>query len=66
MIGVGVALAGLILRMSQRVDALAARVNALSERVAALGERMAAIEGFLRGRSREPWHGGPEIPDAGS
>ncbi|MDE0393442.1 MAG: hypothetical protein OYK82_01560 [Gammaproteobacteria bacterium] len=72
-IGVGVALAGLILRMSQRVDGLAARVDglaarvdALSERVAALGARVAAIEGFLRGRAREPWHGDPETPEPGS
>ncbi|MDE0081638.1 MAG: hypothetical protein OXT72_03195 [Gammaproteobacteria bacterium] len=60
--------------MSQRVDGLAARVDglaaarmdALSERVAALGARVAAIEGFLRGRAREPWHGDPETPEPGS
>lgn len=57
-IGVGVALAALILRMGQRLDGLAGRVDALSDRVAALGERVAGIEGFLRGRA------GAEVPEA--
>ena len=47
-IGVGAALAALILRLAGRVDAM-------GDKLAALGERVAGIEGFLRGReSRKP------------
>lgn len=49
MIAVGVALAGLILRMGSRLDGLAGRVEALADRVGALGERVARIEGLIEG-----------------
>ena len=58
-LAVGVSLAGLNLRMSQRLEALA-------RDVAELRERVARIEGLLEGwLRREPWHG-PDTPEGGS
>ena len=52
-IGVGVALGGLILRMGFRLDGLAGRVDSrlgkVEDRLSALGERVARIEGLMEG-----------------
>ena len=48
-IAVGVSLAGLILRMSQRIDRLEDRTAGVEQGLAELRERMARLEGLLDG-----------------
>lgn len=57
-LGVGVALAGLILTgkrdTDRRIDALASRISAVEQRVASMEQRMDCVEGLgLAGRALE-------------
>jgi len=51
-VGVGVGIAGLFLRMDFRIGRLDDHVRDLGERMAALGERMAKLEGAMDGFTR--------------
>ena len=48
-IGVGIGVAGLFLRMDVRIGRLDEHVRALGDRMAALGEHMAKLEGAMDG-----------------
>ena len=51
-IGVGIGVAGLLLRMDVRIGRLDDHVLALGDRMAALSERMAKLEGAMDGFTR--------------